>query len=66
MQFFSYLIVVGVILGLCFLGMAVGLIFRNKTFRSCGSAARDMDGEPIGCAACGGQGGDACRRKKEA
>lgn len=63
MQVLTYIIVVGVILGLCFLGMAVGVIFRNKTFTSCGNAVRDANGEPISCAACGGQGGDSCRRK---
>ncbi len=64
MQLLTYIFVVLVILGLCFLGMAIGLIFRNKTFRSCGSAARDFDGEPISCAACGGK-GDSCAREKE-
>lgn len=54
-----------VVVGLCLLGMSVGLIFRNKTFRACGNAARDFDGEPIECAACGGKGDPAtCRRKR--
>lgn len=50
----------------CVLGMSIGLIFRNKTFRACGNAARDWDGEPIQCAACGGQADAAtCRRRRQ-
>ena len=55
MEVLTYIIVAVIILGLCVLGMSVGLIFRNKTFTSCGRAARDFDGEPIRCAACGEQ-----------
>ncbi len=61
----AYTVLTIVIIGLCLLGMSVGLIFRDKTFRACGNAARDFDGEPIQCAACGGQGDPkTCRRKR--
>lgn len=53
MQVLTYTIAAVVIIALCILAMSVGLIFRNKTFTSCGRAARDFDGEPIRCAACG-------------
>lgn len=66
MEFLTYIIVTLIALVLCGLGMSIGLIFRNKTFTSCGRAARDFDGEPIECAACGQQvkgEGKACKRK---
>lgn len=53
MQALTYILATVVIIGLCVLAMSVGLIFRNKTFTSCGRAARDFDGNPIQCAACG-------------
>jgi hypothetical protein len=64
-QLLTYILVVGAILVVCFIAMAVGLIFRNKTFTSCGSAARDFDGEPITCAACGGKNQESCRRQQQ-
>ena len=65
MQLLTYILVVIVILAICYLGMAVGLIFRNKTITSCGRAARDFDGEPIRCAACGAKDESACRSKAD-
>lgn len=64
MQLLTYIVVVMAILALCFLGMAVGLIFRNRTLKSCGRAARDFDGEPVSCAVCGAKDDDSCERKK--
>lgn len=63
----TYFIVTVIILAVCLLGMSIGLILRNKTFTSCGRAARDFDGEPIRCAACGEQvkpDGEGCGRKR--
>ncbi len=53
MQVLTYIIAAVVIIAICILAMSIGLIFRNKTFTSCGRAARDFDGQPIRCAACG-------------
>jgi hypothetical protein len=66
--FIYILITIGVV-ALCWLGMSIGLIFRGKTFTSCGRAARDFDGQPIECAACGQKvraEGKACKRPAEA
>lgn len=41
-----------VILGICVLFMAVGVIFKGKTFTSCGCASIIYQGEKIRCAAC--------------
>ena len=67
MQVLTYILVAVVIIAICILAMSVGLIFRNKTFTSCGRAARDFDGEPIRCAACGETvepDGESCDREK--
>lgn len=56
-------VVIAVILGLCALGLSIGLIVRGKPLRSCGSAARDAHGNEITCGLCGGKGGE-CRREK--
>ena len=49
MEFLSLLIPVVAILAMCFLGMAVGVIFRNKSFQSCGCATLTFNGERIDC-----------------
>lgn len=66
LQLVIYILASVVLIALCLLAMSVGLIFRNRTIRSCGSAARDFDGEPIRCAACGGHNEPpaSCRRRR--
>jgi hypothetical protein len=66
LEFFIYMAASVVLIALCLLGMSVGLIFRNRAFSSCGRAARDFNGEPIRCAACGGadEPASACRRRR--
>ena len=49
MEFISILIPAIVLIGLCFLGMAVGVIFRDKSFKSCGCATITFNGERIDC-----------------
>jgi hypothetical protein len=66
MEWLSYMLVAMAVLVISGVAMSVGMIFRGKTFTSCGRAARDFDGQPIECAACGQrvQGeGKACQRK---
>ncbi len=68
MQALTYILVTVVIIGLCGLAMSVGLIIRNKTFTSCGRAARDYDGKQIRCAACGDTDeadGTSCKRERD-
>ncbi len=52
MQVLTYIIAAVVIIGLCLLAMSVGLIFRGKTFTSCGCASITFRGEKIRCASC--------------
>jgi hypothetical protein len=52
MQILTYIIAVIVIVALCLLAMSVGLIFRGKTFTSCGCASITFRGEKIRCASC--------------
>jgi hypothetical protein len=52
MSFFLVFLAAVVIFALCLLGMAVGVIFRNKPFRSCGNASIRYRGERIDCPAC--------------
>jgi hypothetical protein len=40
------------VMALCMLGMAIGVIVRNKTFTSCGNASINYRGERIDCPAC--------------
>lgn len=54
------------ILGLCMLGMAVGLIFRNKGFTTCGrAAAAEMEGGDGRCSVCGVSAGGECSNKRK-
>lgn len=67
MSFFELAIPALVILGLCLLGMAVGVIFRGKSFKSCGCASIEFRGERIDCPACVREGTEAagvsCERR---
>ncbi len=66
MQVLTYIIVVGVIVGVCLLAMSIGLIFRNKTFTSCGCASAKFQNEDIRCPACPGKDtGEPCDRQKK-
>ena len=52
---------------ICMVGMAVGIILRNKGFSTCGRAAADaMEGGDGKCNVCGMTAGGACSRKKKA
>lgn len=63
MTILYYSLAILVILGLCALGLSIGLLLRGRGLQSCGRAqTRTGDGEEITCPACG-QG--ECRRKKE-
>lgn len=63
MTTFYYTLAIVLILGLCGLGLAIGVLLRGRGLQSCGRAqTRTADGEAITCPACG-QG--ECRRKKE-
>ena len=57
-----FLISIG-IMGLCMLGMAVGVIIRNKTFTSCGCASMTFNGEKIRCPGCTEPEGESCAEK---
>jgi len=52
MSFVQLVVVVAGVLALCVVAMAVGVIFRNKTFTSCGCASVTYRGERIRCPAC--------------
>lgn len=63
MTILYYAVAVIVILGLCVLGLSIGLLVRGKGLQTCGRAmTTTADGESITCPACG-QG--ECKRKKE-
>ncbi len=63
MTILYYAVAVLVVLGLCALGLSIGLLLRGQALQSCGRApARTGSGEEIACPACG-QGG--CGRKKD-
>ncbi len=62
-QFLTYAVAIIVILGLCAVGLSIGLLIRGRALQSCGRAqTRTADGEEITCPACG-QG--ECKRKDE-
>ncbi len=65
MELLTYIIVALVVFALCGLGMAIGLIFRNKPIRACGNAARDFEGQQISCAACGARNASECKEDSE-
>jgi hypothetical protein len=49
MNFIFLVAVVFAFLFVCGLLMAVGVIVKNKTFKSCGCAAAEFNGEKIDC-----------------
>ena len=54
------------ILALCMLGMAVGIIIRNKGFTTCGrAAAAEMEGGSGRCSVCGVSAGGECSKGKK-
>lgn len=55
MSFVELLIPALVVIGLSLLGMAVGVIFRGRSFKSCGCASIEFRGERIECPACVGE-----------
>jgi hypothetical protein len=65
-DFLIYAIAILVVMGICVLAMAVGLIFRNKTFTSCGCASISYRGEKISCAACPDKDKPTCEKRKNA
>lgn len=59
-----FLTVLGVF-AVCMIGMAVGIIIRNKGFTTCGRAAAEaMEGGDGKCAVCGVAAGGECTKKK--
>lgn len=59
-----FFIVLG-ILAACMIGMAVGIIIRNKGFTTCGRAAAAAMEEGDGkCSVCGVSAGGGCKNKK--
>jgi hypothetical protein len=76
MDFLTLIIPAILVLALCFLGMAVGIIFRNKSFKSCGCGSLTYRGERIDCpghvpegtsddTANAAASGGCCRRPRE-
>ena len=57
MTVLTYIIAVVLILGLCALGLSIGLILRGKGLQTCGRAAMGAGehGHEISCPSCGGQ-----------
>jgi hypothetical protein len=56
-----------VIVALCMLAMAVGVIIRNKSFKSCGCASITYQGERIDCpSACPESPETSCEREAKA
>ena len=43
-------LIVFILLILCFLGMGIGIIIRNKGFKTCGNAT--IGGERVSCPSC--------------
>ena len=52
MDFFIVFSIAVVVIALCLLGMAVGVILRGKSFKSCGGASVTFRGEKIRCPGC--------------
>jgi hypothetical protein len=59
----TYAIAIAVVLGLCVLGLSIGLILRGKGLQSCGRAALGGAHGNISCPACSGKDGE-CRKEK--
>jgi hypothetical protein len=52
MNLFTLVLVTISVVGLCVLGLAVGLILRNKCFSTCGCGEITYKGESLRCPAC--------------
>jgi hypothetical protein len=52
MEFLLHFVLAILILALCILAMAIGVIFRNKSITHCGGASMTFRGEKIRCPAC--------------
>lgn len=52
MSFLGLFLVSVVVVGICLLAMAVGIMIRNKSFSSCGCASITIRGEKIRCPGC--------------
>jgi hypothetical protein len=52
MEFLLHFVLAILILALCILAMAIGVIFRNKSITHCGGASMTFQGEKIRCPAC--------------
>ena len=66
-SFIPLFLIVLAIFALCFLGMAVGILIRNKGFTTCGNAT--LKGEKVSCPSCEqrGEGAPApkwCKKKE--
>jgi hypothetical protein len=62
MTILSYAVAVIIVLGLCALGLSVGLLLRGRGLQTCGRAqTKTGDGEEITCPACSGKASD-CKR----
>ena len=59
----TYVIAVVVILGLCAVGLSIGLILKGKPLQSCGRVVT-ASGEQIACPSCGSKTGDCEKDKK--
>lgn len=59
MDFIVVFSIAVVVIALCLLGMAVGVILRGKSFRSCGGASLVFRGEKIKCPGCVEDDGEA-------
>ncbi len=62
MHVMNLFFIVFIIFALCILGMAVGIIIRNKGFSTCGrAAAAALEGKEGVCSVCG-SGSSECKR----
>lgn len=62
MSVLTYAIAVIVILGLCVLGLSIGLLVRNKGLTTCGRAGAQLGDHDVSCPACSGKSAD-CKKK---
>lgn len=62
MMILTYAAAVIVVLGLCAVGLSIGLLIRNKGLQTCGRAQTTVAGEDITCPACSGKASD-CKRQ---
>jgi hypothetical protein len=60
MGFAGLALVSVIVMAICVLAMAVGVLIRNKGFKSCGCASITFRGEKIRCPGCSESEGEAC------